>query len=365
MAEKLTSKRRDEYKPIGVTLHVEDLALLNQRLERDGFKNMGELVRAYLAGEYPKVNADQQVQRMLDRIRDKGIIDATGKESATFWRSVKSADLLAWLLPKYIYKKHAKDLLSYWERYCELFFTRPERLQNLTGHVRANILDAMRRFGEYYDQRYNEPEVRMLVQEIILRYGLNKKMRVKDRLWVADDSDLKSNINKVLNLASNGDLGIIIKTALLTGLRGEELSYLHDNGLCQKVGCVCSLLHRIDKSNGLSIVVLNRIVGQKHSYFTILPSKLFQQFRALAKVTYEERKVCHTLLKNATDGQVEFMTLRKYHYNVMLRSGMGEIGAEVLQGRAKSVGARHYLMNGLDTLSEQYREAWSKFGVMV
>jgi hypothetical protein len=41
------------------------------------------------------------------------------------------------------------------------------------------------------------------------------------------------------------------------------------------------------------------------------------------------------------------MDLRKFHYNILCRSEMGAIGAEVLAGRAKSISAKHYLIHEL------------------
>ena len=37
---------------------------------------------------------------------------------------------------------------------------------------------------------------------------------------------------------------------------------------------------------------------------------------------------------------------------------MKESGAEVLAGRAKSVSAKHYLLNEIDRMTEQYHKAW-------
>jgi hypothetical protein len=48
------------------------------------------------------------------------------------------------------------------------------------------------------------------------------------------------------------------------------------------------------------------------------------------------------------------MDLRKFHYNILCRSEMGETGAEVLAGRAKSISAKHYLIHELDKMSDQY-----------
>jgi hypothetical protein len=42
---------------------------------------------------------------------------------------------------------------------------------------------------------------------------------------------------------------------------------------------------------------------------------------------------------------------------------MKESGAEVLAGRAKSVSAKHYILNEIDRMTEQYREAWKKFNL--
>jgi intergrase/recombinase len=105
---------------------------------------------------------------------------------------------------------------------------------------------------------------------------------------------------------------------------------------------------------------MNRVVGQKHSYFTIVPTKLWLDFRSLPKVEYEQRKVVHAL-KSHTEGQVAFKDLRKFHYNILCRSEMKESGAEVHAGRAKSVSAKHYLLNEIDRMTEQYRGAWKVF----
>jgi hypothetical protein len=167
----------------------------------------------------------------------------------------------------------------------------------------------MRRFGEYYDRRFHNPELKLLIQEIIERYELNRKMRIHDRVWLSDEYYLeKMRVKSVLGIS--GELGVLIKFALYSGLRGEEITYVHNTPVCDKLsGCGCKNLHLIDK-NGYSIIVLNRVVGQKHSYFTITPTKVWESFRSLPKVEYEQRKVAHGLLKSHTNGKVAFMDLR-------------------------------------------------------
>ena len=39
--------------------------------------------------------------------------------------------------------------------------------------------------------------------------------------------------------------------------------------------------------------------------------------------------------------------------------------ADIVAGRAKSVSAKHYAMYELDKLTEEYVQAWNKFGVAI
>jgi hypothetical protein len=154
----------------------------------------------------------------------------------------------------------------------------------------------------------------------------------------------------------------LVRFALFTGLRGEEISYVHQKPICPKLaGCSCENLHVVAKSNGMSIIVINRILGNKRAYFAITPSKIWQEFRALAKVDYEFRKFAHLQIKEATNREMTLMDLRKFNYNINVRSEMKEMGAEVLAGRAKTISARHYLLNELESMANQYKNAWKRY----
>jgi intergrase/recombinase len=354
------SQQKQQWLTISARIRKNDLPLLNKRLEMNGFNTFNEFVRAWIKGEYPKFENNEQVEKMLIKLREGDIKDPVSCQfSPSFYRSIDRQDMLNDLSKKYIYKKHAKDLVGYFDRYSEIFFTNPQLIRGESGHKRAWICDAMRRFGEYYDRRFNNPQLKLLISEIIQRYELNKKMRIHDRLWLTDQDHLSKMIHLVLTIP--GDIGILIKFALYTGLRGEEIAYVHKTQICDKLfGCNCSKLHVVEKkkNGGYFIIVINRIVGQKHCYFTIVPTKLWLDFKALPNVDYEQRKVSHGLLKSMTDGKVSFMDLRKFHYNVLCRSDLKESGAEVLEGRAKSVSAKHYLLHEVDKMVEQYHDAW-------
>jgi intergrase/recombinase len=354
----LTSQQKQQWLTVSARIRKDDLPLLNKKLEMNGFKTFNEFVKAWIKGEYPKFENNEQVEKMLIKLRDGDIKDpATGEFSPSFYRSIDRQDMLNDLSRRYIYKKHAKDLVGYFDRYSEAFFTNPQLIRTESGHKRAWICDAMRRFGEYYDRKFDNPQLKLLISEIIQRYELNKKMRIHDRLWLTDEDHLSKMIHLVL--AIPGEIGILIKFALYTGLRGEEIAYVRRTQTCDKLfGCNCSKLHVVEKNSGYSVIVINRIVGQKHCYFTIVSTKLWLDFRALPNVDYEQRKVAHGLLKSMTDGKVSFMDLRKFHYNVLCRSDLRESGAEVLEGRAKSVSAKHYLLHEMDKMVKQYQNAW-------
>ena len=352
------------YKQGLVKMKEADWAILESRLNQWGFENPNQPCHAIVAGQFPKQQRDEQVERLLDRIRDKGIKDPlSGMVSPTFYKSADLENFKSYLHNRYEIERSARTIFNYYRRYVDIFFTKPILLKDSSGHVRSYICDAMRRFAEWYDQRYGDAEVRLLIDEIIKRYNLNKRLRNHDRLWIGDSEDLRERINTVLGIRSD-EFDILIKFALFSGLRGTEIEYCHQIPLCKNLtNCVCTNLHVKDKKNGFSVIVVNRRFGQKYCYFTIVPTRVWEQFRELKTVDYDRRKACHTLLAALTDKQVAFMDLRKYHYNVNYRSPMKEQGAEILAGRARSTSARHYLLNMIDEMVDHYRQGWLTYGV--
>lgn len=349
------------WRSVTVRVKEEDLIALKNKLSLNGYNTLNEFVHAWINGRYPSYRKDDQIERLLLIFRNKGITDPLkGDFNPTFWRNIDVSDMLNDLSQRYIYKKHARDLVHYFQRFVEIFFTKPQIIRTETGHKRAWICDAMRRFGEYYDRKFHNPELKLLINEIINRFELNKKMRIHDRLWITDDNFLINNIKTVLQI--QGDLGTIVRIALFSGLRGEEISHIHRTQVCQTTGrCNRENLHVVNKSNGLSVILINRVVGNKHSYFSILPTHLWSKFRDMSRVEHQERKALHCYLMSVSKGQISLMSLRKYHYNVLARSELKEIGADVLAGRAKSISAKHYLINELDLMTQHYRNAWTKY----
>ena len=91
----------------------------------------------------------------------------TGEFSPTFYKNIDREDILQGLSKKYVYEKHAKDLVRYYERYVDIFFTKPNLITSESGHKRAWICDTVRKFGIYYDRKRHNPELKILIEEII------------------------------------------------------------------------------------------------------------------------------------------------------------------------------------------------------
>jgi len=350
------------WKTVGVSLEPEDLSILNQRLQANGFRTLADMVRAFIGQEFPVSAKNDSLERLLLRLKEKSIVDpVSGEPSLTFYKNIDEESFKRYLLAKYS-RKYALDLFKYFKRFAQLFFTKPTLVKTENGRNRGWICEAMRRFAEFYDYQYQNPELKLVVREIIERYEINKKMRRKDILWIAEENYLDNAIKTLLSAFTTGDLAVVVRFALFSGLRGEEMLYVHDKPICERLAsCNCENLHAISKPNGYSVVVVNRIAGLKRCYFTIVPSELWEEFRGLRAVDRDIRKFAHVRIKEITNGKVTFMDLRKFHYNVNVRSEMKESGAEVLAGRARTVSARHYLLNELDLMVEQYGKVWGKY----
>jgi hypothetical protein len=95
----------------------ESLQALNVRLKvDDSYQSVGQLLRDYAAYKFPKYSKDEQVEKLLDRIKDRNIKDPfTGEVgSVTFYENVKKADFLNYLLRRYyLYDKHGRDMFKY------------------------------------------------------------------------------------------------------------------------------------------------------------------------------------------------------------------------------------------------------------
>jgi integrase-like protein len=298
-------------------------------------------------------------------------LQATGQATSQsgnyydFYKSVNIDDLLKEYNKRY-HPRTTVSLVNYFKRYSDIFFG-PEpdtQLCKLKPHKRAWILQAMKRFGDYYFWRYNSREVQNLVKTIIERYVLNKGLDYKDKIYLVDPDYLQTKIKSLLNIP--GEIGFTVRVGLFTGLREEELYYIHNKESCNnELGCKCNNIHPMKIENsGITIVGINWIRGNKKAFVTILPTKMWEEFRRLAKFDRHDIVAAHSITKR--DADILYMGLRKIHYNVMrFNETMTADGAEALAGRAKTVSAQHYVLHDLRSFAYKYVKAWNNLGVEI
>lgn len=91
-----------------------------------------------------------------------------------FYKQIDVADFLKYLIGRY--SEHtAKCYLNYFDKYSTIFFSANPHVELLKlAHKRSWILQAIKRFGDYYYRKYNNREVVQLIREIIESYDLNR-----------------------------------------------------------------------------------------------------------------------------------------------------------------------------------------------
>jgi intergrase/recombinase len=163
-------------------------------------------------------------------------------------------------------------------------------------------------------------------------------------------------------MSIQGDSGIAIKTALLSGLRIDELQYVYNQQVCAQDSCECEKLHVICKSNGLAIIAINWTRKYKKCYFTILPTRLWDNFRSMVSFSESDIKNANTISKQ--EAGIDFAEIRKIYYSVMFGT-MDANEIQVLTGKAKKEVAIDCMTQKLDLLTYKYCKAWEKFGVIL
>jgi intergrase/recombinase len=360
----LENNKKIKWKTIGFMVKEAEIPLFNQRLKMFGYDTAGQLIKDFINGTFPAISEDKQINALSNNEDKSGLNSVLeGGYNTDFYERADTKDMYDYYYTVRKYHKNTcRDLVNYFKRHREQFFgNRVDELRSLTPRVRSRIMDSMRKFGQYYVYKYNNEQCIDLVEKIIRRHNLNAGMTEHGKLYIVDDSYLQKMVQALLSVGE-GDIGTIIRFGLYSGLREDEMIYVHQKSICSdKSGCACNKLHVIDKPNGMTVVLIQWHRGNKKCYFTIVPTQVFKDFKALDEFRYRPHITSsHEYMKVRTkDDKITFMWLRKAHYNVMCRV-MKPFEANILAGRAKSVDAKHYAMYELNEMSEKYAEAWNK-----
>ncbi len=350
------------WKNVAVKIRENDLVILNRQLGRLGYETLGDLVKDLLLGKIAHFTEERQIEAMKINLQSSGQNTAQLGGYYDFYKSVDIDDLLKEYMKRY-HPKTSQCFVSYFRRYADIFFANnPDtELFMLKPHKRSWILQSMKKIGEYYFWKYNTTDIRDLVKRIIERYQLNKDLDMKDRVYLVNPHYLQTKLKALMSIP--GEIGFTVRVGLFTGLREEELYYIHDGEICaNELGCKCKNLHPIKLDNGMTIIGINWVRGNKKAFVTILPTRMWQQFRTIIKFDRSDIMAAHNITKR--DAEILYMGLRKIHYNVMrFNDGMNADEADALAGRAKTVSAQHYILHDLKSFTDKYIKSWSNFGI--
>lgn len=179
-----------------------------------------------------------------------------------------------------------------------------------------------------------------------------------------DDSIVHERIERLMSIDNSGS-GLIVKTALLSGLRGGEMIYAFCEEVCDNPSCGigCKKLHVINKRNGLSIIAINWIQSEvKRCYFTMLPTMLWQQFRNLPVLNEIDVKPADKVVSKVA--RVKFSDIRSIFHRAMAAE-MNAEELDILAGSASPSAARNCLMLEADKMVRAYVLAWERAGVVL
>jgi intergrase/recombinase len=358
------TKKIFEWKTVSARVKSRDLAIFNQRLRLFGYETLNELVGDFIVGKFPQITEDRQIDTLIRNNQSNNINTLLeGMHNRDFYEKADLEDILRYYITvKKLHPRTSRCLVSYFKRFRDTFFgDKVEELRGYSPSKKMWILEAFRKFGEYYHYKTGNDQCSDLVAKIIRRYGLNIGNSNHGRLYIVDNSFIDEKLRVLLEI--QGHIGLTIKLGLFTGLREEEIIYIHNKEICNNLGgCKCEKLHVISKPNGMTIVMINWFRGHKKCYFTIMPSKIWQQFRSTPNFNNIDIQIAHKMTMKVSN--LMYMYLRKLYYNIMCRV-MKQHEADILAGRAKTVAAQHYILYELDKLTEDYIRAWETFKVNI
>lgn len=357
----------ERWRSVTARVSESELPLLHQRLKECGCDNVNQLLKAFLVRKVDKITEDQQTNRRLQTNQSsnglKSII--SGDYRYEFYKEIAEEDFRKWLIEcREIEKGYADDIISYFHRFKDQFFgPHPEEMRSYSEKVRAYSLGGMRKFAEYWQWRFRtkDTDCKDLVEYIIRHNYLNAGLTHKAKIYLVDDDELQDKIMKILAIPE--PYRLIVTVGLVSGLREQELEYIYRQTICSnKVGtCDCNSLHVAEKNNLTAILIMWKR-GRKISYYTLMPSELWQSFRRLSHFTYfAEIRKANEKTKEAAG--TLFKDLRKFHYNV-LKQYVDRDAIEALHGRTSDVTARHYAFQLTGSISEGYKKAGGQHGLI-
>ena len=353
---------KSEWLSVTARIRRNEQDLFNLQLKRLQCITLNELAKDIIAGKLKRISEDEEIEILKVQTQVSGLMTSQSGYY-DFYKKIDTNDFFKWLKDNY-HIHTANCYYSYYLKYVDIFFgPRPgEELFKLMPHKRSWILQSVKRFGDYYLNRYGTIDVKHLISRVIERHRLNKNLDMKDKIYLVSPQFVLETIEKII--AISGEIGYACRLGLFCGLREQEIFYIKEKSICyQAYGCDGDKLHVVNcKDNNTTVIAIGWSRGNKKAIASVLPTNYWEKLRNMTRFDRYDIQVAHRILKR--EANIAFIVMRKIHYNVMrFRNALELDEAEVLAGRFSSVSARHYVLNDPEKLSGKYVSAWKNFGV--
>ena len=117
--------RKTEWVVMNVKVRREDIPILNQRLKLLGFETLGQLTKELINGTFPHVTEDRQIANLSDNADKSGLKSILeGGYNTDFYLKANTQDMYNYYLNvRKFHKNTCRDLVSYFKRFRDVFFT--------------------------------------------------------------------------------------------------------------------------------------------------------------------------------------------------------------------------------------------------
>jgi hypothetical protein len=185
--------------------------------------------------------------------------------------------------------------------------------------------------------------------------GINPDERSMVAAW--DRHELATKIQQLMSI--RGLTGILVKVALLGGLKSQLILSLYSEVVCPNASCWCncSKLHAISGPNDLVLVIISDRLCKGQPDLAILPNTLWKQLRALDTITLEDIAGAQANIDNTIQG-LGFDALSDLT-NRVLGGTILDHHRSYSYRRGKTIGLKE-----IHSLAECYCEAWEHFGIV-
>ena len=211
-----------EFKTIGTKVRLSQLPIMNQRLKIYGFDTIGQLIHDFINAKFPPIYDEDTFRSMKVNLQSSGQFSVVNSLYPSFLDRIDYEDLLKFYLSNLkLQNKNGRDLVSDFRRYSDLFFgSDPSDILKFSPHKRSWILQAMKKFTNYYYFKTGNNDCKDVVSRIIDRFNLNVSLDMKQAIYIVDHNFVENKIKTLMSI--QGEIGFIIKVGLFSGLREDE-----------------------------------------------------------------------------------------------------------------------------------------------